>query len=431
MVKICQFKPKNFIFPDSVDDSLPTKPTLINVACYNRKAKISWRELKNDRSAEYYNIVYNIGTEYEYMGLIYRKNYEAGFPLYSEEIKMRPNLNYTFYVVAYNKHGSSKSEYSDVCENEPDVPYTNPTGVKFTSSDPTKLTIQWNPVPALEYNGPGFGYRIYWKRADTCDDWHDVTVEHYINKYEVRDQPTFAKYRIKVVSRNDLGNANVEPTEIDAYSGEGDPIEAPKNFRVTNIDDSTSQVTLEWDPAPAEAFNGFVNGYTIQFWNDFDGMKKAKIIFYKVMSEKLRTGELIQRKSAILQGLNRSYMNFARIRLVNKSGHLGPFSNVIEFKAFKGMVQSFDCFSLGSTAVLLQWSPPFELTDLIIGYNIYYEEIYGEAKRMRNVPVYSKCVQQTKISGLKPNTDYRFKIASTPACNQHENEDCIPVEGEL
>lgn len=83
------------------------------------------------------------------------------------------------------------------------------------------------PMPEIEHNGPGFKYRVYWKREDAdnarwkTEDVVDWEQDHFV----VPNQPTFKPYRIKVEAHNDRGEANVAAPEIQGWSGEAGGLE--------------------------------------------------------------------------------------------------------------------------------------------------------------------------------------------------------------
>lgn len=77
-------------------------------------------------------------------------------------------------------------------------------------------------MPEIQHNGPGFKYRIYWKRDDIPDArWKtQEVVDWERDNLEVENQPTFKPYRIKVEAHNEKGAAQVAPAEVVGYSGE-------------------------------------------------------------------------------------------------------------------------------------------------------------------------------------------------------------------
>ena len=77
-------------------------------------------------------------------------------------------------------------------------------------------------MPEIEHNGPGFKYRIYWRRNDQPSaKWETNEVTEWDrDQFVVRNQETFKEYRIKVEAHNELGEARVAAPEIIGYSGE-------------------------------------------------------------------------------------------------------------------------------------------------------------------------------------------------------------------
>ena len=76
-------------------------------------------------------------------------------------------------------------------------------------------------MPEIEHNAPGFTYRVYWKKDIAGEQWVSNEIQNWEeNKLVVNDQPTFQRYRIKVVAMNVRGEANVAPKEVIGHSGE-------------------------------------------------------------------------------------------------------------------------------------------------------------------------------------------------------------------
>lgn len=71
--------------------------------------------------------------------------------------------------------------------------------------------------------------------------------------------------------------------------------------------------------------------------------------------------------------------------------------------------EKFEAFPLGSTALLLQWKPPFDFDKEFSGYNIYYKDVnIVNEKKWKQIN--NSKATQTKLSGLKPNTKYHLSI---------------------
>ena len=77
-------------------------------------------------------------------------------------------------------------------------------------------------MPEIDHNGPGFKYRVYWKRKDIPNSvWSTKDISNWkVDHYVVEGQPTFKPYLIKVEAHNELGQANVAIPEKTGWSGE-------------------------------------------------------------------------------------------------------------------------------------------------------------------------------------------------------------------
>lgn len=69
-----------------------------------------------------------------------------------------------------------------------------------------------------DHNGPGFGYRVYWKQES---DWNFTQISNYSTKRQlvISNQFTYQQYKIKVISFNFIGECNAIPEEIIGYFG--------------------------------------------------------------------------------------------------------------------------------------------------------------------------------------------------------------------
>lgn len=76
-------------------------------------------------------------------------------------------------------------------------------------------------MPQIEHNAPKFMYRVYYKRDIPGEKWTIEDIHDWKkNSLVVDNQPTYQKYKIKVVAINAKGECRVAPTEVTGYSGE-------------------------------------------------------------------------------------------------------------------------------------------------------------------------------------------------------------------
>ena len=228
---------------------------MLGIQCNNRDAVIQWTPSGDNRAPILtYTIQYNTSFTPDSWEVSF-ENVPATETRF--KVEMSPWSNYTFRVIARNKIGPSlPSDHSSMCTTPPDVPYKNPDNVEGRGSSPTNLVVSWNPMPEIEHNARNFHYRVYWKRDIPGEDWNIETITDWRqSSITISNQPTFKRYRIKVVAFNQIGEANVAAQELTVYSGEDQPLEAPTNFTLGQIIDERSAV-LSWNPVNPDSVQG-------------------------------------------------------------------------------------------------------------------------------------------------------------------------------
>lgn len=392
---------------------VPNPPRLTGLRCNSREAVISWEPLGDNRAPIlHYTIQYNTSFTPDIWTDAYEKVPATDF---TYTVGMTPWANYTFRIVAINKIGPSlPSSHSESCTTQSDVPYKNPDDVKGEGTTPQNLVISWTHMPQIEHHGPHFQYRVYWKRDIPAEKWNTEDIYDWKqNNIVIADQPTFVRYRIKVVAINENGESNSAANEVIGYSGEDRPTQAPTNFTMLQVTGATSAV-LSWNPVPIESVNGHFKGYKIQTWTDVDGEENLREIHVK--------GDSSQ---ALVTKFRPDAVNYARVLAFNSRYH-GPASAVIDFKTPEGVpssVQTFDAFPLGSSAFLLTWNKPLQPNGQLTGYKIYYEEVSGTAvknKLEREPHIDDPRVVRAKLAGLKADTKYRIHIVGTTKAGEGE-----------
>ncbi|XP_068206070.1 LOW QUALITY PROTEIN: neuroglian-like [Palaemon carinicauda] len=392
---------------------VPNPPVLLPVACNDRDASVEWQPMGDNR-APILGYIIQFNTSFT------PDTWENAFdsvPATSTQfnINLSPWANYTFRVIARNKIGPSlPSDHSGMCTTPQDVPYKNPDGVEGKGSTPQNLVIKWSPMPEIDHNGPGFKYRVYYKRADIENSQYqtyEVTnweQDHFI----VPNQPTFKQYRIKVEAHNDKGQAHVAAPEYEGWSGEDVPNEAPTNLTLVELRDATTAL-LSWNPVSPESVRGHFKGYKIQTWTESESEDKARDIIVENNDE----------PRALVTSFVPFTKNYVRV-LVFNGAYDGPPSESLSFVTPEGQpgpVDSLDAIPMGSSAFFLIWKKPKQPNGIVTGYHIYYQEVDGTNTGItseRDPPIRDQLVTRAKLASLKPATKYRITIRAATEMGQ-------------
>lgn len=257
-------------------------------------------------------------------------------------------------------------------------------------------------MPEIEHNAPKFQYRVHYKRDKYDESFHTVDVTDWRqDRLIIDNQESFQQYRIKVVATNELGEANVSPTEVIGYSGENEPTEAPTNFTLVQIQSATT-AWLSWNPVSESSVRGHFKGYKIKTWVD-DQVVPKEIQVQGVAHNALVNMFVPFRK------------NYAQVYAYNGK-YNGPPSETLSFDTPEGPpepVRSFEAHPLGASSFLLIWEEPEQPNGILTGYKISYAIVNGTSVGKmvdRHPQIINPKQTRARLARLKPNTKYRIAI---------------------
>lgn len=116
---------------------------------------------------------------------------------------------------------SLPSSHSETCTTFSDVPFKNPDNVMGKGTTPQNLVITWTSMPQIDHNAPRFMYRVYYKRDIPGERWTIQDINDWKrNSLQIDNQPTYQRYKIKVVAINERGESKAPAIEVTGYSGE-------------------------------------------------------------------------------------------------------------------------------------------------------------------------------------------------------------------
>ncbi|XP_033310164.1 neuroglian isoform X1 [Bombus bifarius] len=390
-----------------VVQDVPNPPKLVSVNCAGTIATIHWTPMGDNRAPILrYTIQHNTSFTPDTWEI-------SKDPVPSTEqtydVPMSPWANYTFRVLAWNKIGPSlPSPHSDVCTTLQDVPFTNPDNVMGKGTTPQNLVISWTVMPQIEHNAPKFMYRVYYRRDIPGEKWTIEDIHDWKkNSLVVDNQPTYQRYKIKVVAINERGECRVAPEEVTGYSGEDVPLQAPSNFTLNQVKSSTS-AQFSWNPVPEESVRGELQGYKIQTWTEKDGEKGMREI-------DIRGGN---RTHALVTKFVPFNKNYVRILAYN-GRYAGPPSETLSFdtpEGVPGTVLNLEAFPMGSSALFLAWTKPAEPNGILTGYRIYYESVNGTRLGPlleRKPHIIDPEATSAKLAALAPDMKYRVHVRAT------------------
>ncbi|KAM4610702.1 neural cell adhesion molecule L1.2 isoform 2-T2 [Polymixia lowei] len=334
-------------------------------------------------------------------------------------LSLQPYMSYRFQVIAINDVGKSDPSKPSELHNTPaEAPDNNPEDVRSESTDPDTLVITWEPMDKRSFNGPGFQYRVLWRRVlGSGPTWH--TIHTNTPPYIVTDIGSFSAFEIKVQAVNQKGEGP-EPDPVIGHSGEDVPLEAPMNVGVELMNSTTIKVT--WEAIDKETVRGQLLGYKIHLTRFGSRVhhrgRRAREPETKLVVE---TGPNEEKR---VIGDLRPYSHYALTATVFNSKGEGPPCEARSFDTEEGAPApptSLRLDSPGETEMTLHWTPPAQPNGVLKGYLVQYQQIVeSDDSPMQVAAIDDPTLYYHTLKGLDPDSRYRFYLRGRTAAGQGE-----------
>ncbi|XP_060749746.1 neural cell adhesion molecule L1.1 isoform X1 [Tachysurus vachellii] len=339
------------------------------------------------------------------------------------EISLLPFCSYQFRLAAVNEIGWSKfSHPSESYDTPPAEPEVAPGNVRSESTDPGSMIITWEELEPRHFNGPGFGYKVYWREADNSgNDWESQVVSH--PPFVVNETNTFTPFEIKVQAVNNVGEGP-SPEAVIGYSGEDVPLESPTHIEVTPV--NATAVSVRWEPVNRTSVRGHLLGYRIYLRrlgsrrdHVHNRKEKRALATVREMVQAMESKEERQvivvegKEEATVRGLE-FYSDYElSITAYNSKGE-GPPSSPSYFKTSEGApgpVSHLRFESPSNTELTLFWKKPHRTNGILRGYVLMYQEfVENGPSTLQKVELDDPTVTHYNVDKLDPKHFYIFSL---------------------
>ncbi|XP_013382229.1 neuroglian [Lingula anatina] len=391
--------------------------------CGTRQARISWSKgAENNARILLYIIEYSVADDpgnWEQL-----KNISA--PYSTVTLDLAPYKSYSFRVRAQNEAGigePSAVTENTKCTTPPEIPEKNPDNPRTEDRRPKTLVVLWDPLTKDELNGPGFHYKIRYRRTDLDRNtpFSEATVDDPDQGEIVIDSDTYRPYEIYVEAVNDIGTAQPPAQRITGFSGEGKPSIFPENFREDEDEMATADtVFVRWSPVKPEpeTVKGKFMGYQIQYWLADEDESKMKRINVNATEETENSYGRGRRAADDVKASIPDLPPYAAITAqvaVRNRRFVGDACPPIDIKTAEGApgpITNFEVSAKGPTLMDLKWEPPLVANGILTGYTIEYRTA-NESEDLGPVMVeeVTDPTQLTlRLSDLEPATNYRITL---------------------
>uniref|UniRef100_A0A8B9GIC3 Receptor-type tyrosine-protein phosphatase S n=1 Tax=Amazona collaria TaxID=241587 RepID=A0A8B9GIC3_9PSIT len=259
-----------------------------------------------------------------------------------------------------------------------------------TETTATSITITWdsgNPDPV--------SYYVIEYKSKSQDGPYQIKEDITTTRYSIGGLSPNSEYEIWVSAVNSIGQG--PPSEsVVTRTGEQAPASAPRNVQGRML--SSTTMIIQWEE-PVEP-NGQIRGYRVYYTMEPD-QPVSNWQKHNVDDSLLTTvGSLLEDETYTV-----------RVLAFTSVGD-GPLSDPIQVKTQQGVPgqpMNFRAEAKTETSIVLSWSPPRQ--EIIVKYEL----LYKEGDHSREVQKNFEPATSFTVEGLKPNTEYVFRLAARSA----------------
>ncbi|XP_048041537.1 neogenin 1a isoform X3 [Megalobrama amblycephala] len=170
---------------------------------------------------------------------------------------------YSFRVVAYNKHGPGVSTEDISVRTYSDVPSAPPQNMTVEVLNSKSIMIRWQPPPADAQNGEIIGYKIRYRKGTRKSEVAEITSGSQL--YQLIDglqRGTEYMLRVSAITVNGTGPAT-DWTAAETFESDLDETSVPDVPSSLHVRPLVNSIVVSW--TPPENQDIVVRGYTIGY----------------------------------------------------------------------------------------------------------------------------------------------------------------------
>nr|XP_045016376.1 neogenin isoform X8 [Jaculus jaculus] len=177
---------------------------------------------------------------------------------------LKKYTEYSFRVVAYNKHGPGVSTQDVAVRTLSDVPSAAPQNLSLEVRNSKSIMIHWQPPSPATQNGQITGYKIRYRKASRKSDVTEtlVTGTQLSQLIEGLDRGTEYNFRVAALTVNGTGPAT-DWLAAETFESDLDETRVPDVPSSLHVRPLVTSIVVSW--TPPENQNTVVRGYAIGY----------------------------------------------------------------------------------------------------------------------------------------------------------------------
>ncbi|XP_077447826.1 neogenin 1a isoform X12 [Stigmatopora argus] len=176
---------------------------------------------------------------------------------------LKKNTQYSFRVVANNKHGPGVSTDDIVVRTLSDVPSAPPQNFTLEVQNSKSIMLRWQPPPSNSQNGEITGYKIRYRKGSRRSEAADTTGGTQLSKLiDGLERGTEYSFRVAAITVNGTGPAT-DWTTSETFESDLDESRVPDQPSSLHVRPLVNSIVVSW--TPPENQDIVVRGYSIGY----------------------------------------------------------------------------------------------------------------------------------------------------------------------
>ncbi|XP_019742397.1 neogenin 1a isoform X5 [Hippocampus comes] len=176
---------------------------------------------------------------------------------------LKKNTQYSFRVVANNKHGPGVSTDDIVVRTLSDVPSAPPQNFTLEVQNSKSIMLRWQPPPSNSQNGEITGYKIRYRKGSRRSETAETTRGNQLSKLiDGLERGTEYSFRVSAITVNGTGPAT-DWTTTETFESDLDESRVPDQPSSLHVRPLVNSIVVSW--TPPENQDIVVRGYSIGY----------------------------------------------------------------------------------------------------------------------------------------------------------------------
>ncbi|XP_078541165.1 neogenin isoform X4 [Lissotriton helveticus] len=176
---------------------------------------------------------------------------------------LKKYTEYTFRIVAYNKHGPGVSTQDVVVRTLSDVPSAAPQNLTLEVRNSKSIIVHWQPPPPGTHNGQITGYKIRYRKVSRKSDvTESIGGAQLFQQIDGLERGTEYNFRVAALTINGTGPAT-EWASAETFESDLDETRVPDVPSSLHVRPLITSIVVSW--TPPENQNIVVRGYAIGY----------------------------------------------------------------------------------------------------------------------------------------------------------------------